>query len=245
VSPQPRFLLSSAGTVSIGLSAVHPGAGFRFLRYVRLPERHRVDQTSSADPGRQPDDSAQVAAADHLLIHSFLRGDPGSDERIALRLAIVPRLLGGLCRRLGFPLPATDLEDVAQDAMLIALRKLQHIKPGVPLDAWLHRLCNFELSNALRRRMRQRSQPLPDDVVDPSGVAVRQLERSELVLAGLEQLPPLEATIIRLHQLEGLTLQETSRRLGITENSVKGRYYRALTQLTAILRRHRPGHEDS
>lgn len=217
----------------------------RLWRYVRLPERHRVDEPATTNSSSPPDDPGRIAAADHQLIQAFLRGEAGSDERMALRLAIVPRLVGSLCRRLGFPLPGHDLEDLAQDALTIALRKLRQIKPGVPLDAWLHRLCNFELCNTLRRRLRQRSEPLPEDLVDRAEVALQKLERSEVVMAGLEQLQPLDATIVRLHQLEGLTLQETSRRLAITENSVKGRYYRAITQLTAILRRHRPGSEEA
>jgi RNA polymerase sigma factor (sigma-70 family) len=174
-----------------------------------------------------------------------LRRAPGSDDELARRLAIVPRILGSLCRRFGFQLAGQDLEDIAQDAIAIALRKLDQIKPNVPLDAWLHRLCNYEFSNALRRRRRQRSEPLPDHLVERNEAALRQLERQEVLFQGLEQLRPIEAAIVRLHQLEGLTLAEVGQRLAITENSVKGRYYRAIEQLTAILRRYRPGMEES
>jgi RNA polymerase sigma-70 factor (ECF subfamily) len=244
MSPPIQFAAAAAGMAPPGASAAAPcatGTDWRYLR--KQPTRRRLQEPSTA-ADRLPDEPDQGTAADHRLIQAFLRREPGSDQLIADRLQVVPRMLGSLCRRLGFPLPSQDLEDIAQDATMIALRKLDQIKPQVPLDAWLNRLCNFELSNALRRRRRQRSEPLPDDVADRTERALQQLERSEVLLAGLEQLRPLDAAIVRLHQLEGLTLEATSRRLAITENAAKGRYYRAIEQLTEILRRHRPGKEE-
>lgn len=160
---------------------------------------------------------------------------------MAKRLAIVPRILDALCRRLGFPMKPHDVEDVAQDAIAIALRKLGELRSNVPLDAWLHRLCNYELSNSLRRRNRRRGEPVPANLASRDSAMIAQIERRELLFAALEQLRAEDANIVRLHQLEGRTLAEIADQLQLTENTVKGRYYRAIERLTGILRHHRPG----
>ncbi len=60
----------------------------------------------------------------------------------------------------------------------------------------------------------------------------------------LPRLPADGAAIVRLHQLEGRTLAEIAALLRLTENTVKGRYYRAIERLTEILRHHRPDREE-
>ena len=200
-------------------------------------------------PSPTPDDGPAgdvggLAAEDQRLIRDFLAGRAGADAAIAARLAIIPRILGALSRRLGFPMQHHDLEDTAQDAMAIALRKLGELPPQVPLDAWLHRLCNFELSNALRRLNRRRGAPLPANPTCDGTAALQQLERRELLFAALDQLRPADATIVRMHHLEGRTLADVAVQLQLTANTVKGRYYRAVERLTDVLRNHRPGKEE-
>ncbi len=212
-------------------------------RYIRaLSSESRVpgpSPTPSDDFAGDPD--ASIAAADHQLIGDFLARRAGADAAMATRLAIVPRILGALCRRLGFPMKQHDLEDIAHDAIAIALRKLGRLRANVPLDAWLHRLCNYELSNSLRRRTRLRGEPVPVNLTSRDAATIQQLERRELLFAALEQLRPEDANIVRMHQLEGRTLAEIGGQLHLTENTVKGRYYRAIERLTDILRHHRPG----
>jgi RNA polymerase sigma factor (sigma-70 family) len=226
-----------------GRTAARVGVVWRYIAACSLDPRCLPGSPSntSADSAIGPD---PAAADDHRLIRDFLAGRAGADAAIAARLGIVPRILGSLCRRLGFRMQPQDLEDTAQDAMAIALRKLGSLPPQVPLDAWLHRLCNYELSNSLRRLNRERRQPVPAHLTSSDGAAVQQLERREIVFAALDQLRPEDANIVRMHQLDGRTLADVAARLGVTENTVKGRYYRAIERLTAILQKHRPGREE-
>lgn len=181
------------------------------------------------------------AAADYRLVQAFLVRDAAATEQLAQRLQIVPRFLSGLCRRFGLPLTPDEIADVAQDAVVIALRKLHQIGPDVPLDAWLHRLCSYELSNALRRRRRRTVASLPDDLADPVDSAIARLERREMALMALDSLRPDEAEIVRLHLFEGLTFPEIEARVGQTLNAVKGRFYRSIELLTTKMRRHHSG----
>jgi RNA polymerase sigma-70 factor (ECF subfamily) len=200
--------------------------------------------SSTTPSDRSAGDPDPSIAADHRLIRDFLAGRAGAEDAMAARLAIIPRIVGALCRRLGFPMKQHDVEDLAQDAIAIALRKLGELRSNVPLDAWLHRLCNFELSNSLRRCSRRRGEPVPANMASPDAAAVQQIERRELLFAALEQLRTEDANIVRMHHLEGCTLAEIAGRLQLTENTVKGRYYRAIERLTGILRHHDPGRAD-
>ena len=174
------------------------------------------------------------------LVRAFLAGDPAATAAFAERLQLIPRILNGLCRRFRFPMTADELADVAQDAVAVALRKLGRLGENVPLDAWLHRVCSYELSNALRRKGRARAEPLPDELAAPEARAIEVLERREMVFLALERLSPDEEVVVRQHHLDGLTFAAIAARLGVTENTVKGRYYRGIAALGVALRRHHP-----
>lgn len=184
------------------------------------------------------------AAADFELVRAFLARDAEATRRMGVRLQVVPRFLAGLCRRFGLPLAFDEIHDVGHDAIVIAMRKMHQLTPSVPLDAWLHRLCSYELSNALRRRRRRALGSLPDDVADPAGGAIEQLEQREVALLALDSLRPDEAEVVRLHLFEGLTFPEIAQRLGESLNTVKGRFYRSIDLLGVKLRRYRPTRTD-
>jgi RNA polymerase sigma-70 factor (ECF subfamily) len=217
---------------------VHPSL-WRYVRALLLEHRHVPGPTPSSRDVPEPD-RASDGEADFRLVRAFLAHDPDATSVLAERLQIIPRILSGLCRRFRFPMTDDDLADVAQDAVAVALRKLDQLRPNVPLDAWLHRLCAYELSNALRRKGRVRAESLPDDLPGPETSAIDQLERLEMVSLAFDRLSSDEATVVRLHHLDGLTFAAIAARLGVTENTVKGRYYRGIAALSVVLRRHHP-----
>lgn len=189
----------------------------------------------AADPIRDPD-----PADDHRLVRAFLASDPIATARLAERLQVVPRMIGGLCRRFGLPLTHDEIADTAQDAIAVALRKLHELREPTPLDAWLHRLCSYELSNALRKKRRLSAVDLPEHLASAAESAIAVLERREIVEIALDKLRREDGEVVRLHHLEGLTFAEIAARLGVTTNLVKGRYYRGIAQLASSLRSHHP-----
>jgi len=244
----PTFATScrpgSGASVREAEARVYP-LPWRYLRAQLLEHRHVPGPTSFSANAPDPDassdpDRSSDAEADFHLVRAFLVRDAVATAAMAERLQIIPRILSGLCRRFRFPMTSDDLADVAQDAVAVALRKLDQLRPNVPLDAWLHRLCSYELSNALRRKSRTRAEPLPEELPGPEVRAIELLERREMVSLALERLSPDEASVVRLHHLEGLTFTVIAARMGVTENTVKGRYYRGIAALSVILRRHHP-----
>ncbi len=238
----PRFIVrrrpdASAVAREVEVS-VHPSI-WRYVRALLLEHRHVPGTTSSSTNVPEPDRSSG-AEADFLLVRAFLARDPEATAAMAERLQIIPRILSGLCRRFRFPMTSHDLDDVGQDAVAVALRKLDQLRPNVPLDAWLHRLCAYELSNALRRKGRTRAESLPEELPCPEVPGLELLERLEIVSLALDRLTLDEAVVVRQHHLDGLTFAAIAARLGMTENTVKGRYYRGIAALGVALRRYHP-----
>ncbi|MFK7738924.1 MAG: RNA polymerase sigma factor [Planctomycetota bacterium] len=181
---------------------------------------------------------------DYQLVRGFVRGDAGSRVAFTARLQALPRMVSCLNRRAGRPLASEEAADLAQDAALIALRKVPEFRRGILLDAWLYRIANYEICNHLRRR--RRSQQLSTEFIEEQHAAesspdVVGFERRESVLEALAMLHKQHAIAIRLHHFEGLNFARLGERLGITENAAKGRYYRGLAELTALLQRRGAG----
>jgi len=155
-------------------------------------------------------------------------------------LQSVPRLVANLNRRLGGRLSAEDLHDVAHDAIVIAIRKFHRLPPNVPVAAWLCKLCSFELRNAIRRKQREATLRAagPEELAHDDLLV--QLERQELVMMAFQRLQAPEAEVVRMYYIEGHTFSEIAMALGITENTVKGRCYRAIDRLTAAWQRSSP-----
>lgn len=167
-------------------------------------------------------------------MRAYLANDAAARVRFGERLQFVQRLLKSLGRRFGYPSTPEDVEDLSGNVFEVVLRKVSGMR-DVPLEAWLHRVCNLQLSNALRRRQRARAALAPTDEVAAEDPAIRALASRELVFQALERLSPDDATAVRLRWFDGLTFPEIALQLGVTVNVVKGRHYRGIEQLRAIL----------
>ncbi|HLQ38602.1 MAG TPA: hypothetical protein VK348_12415, partial [Planctomycetota bacterium] len=77
-------------------------------------------------------------------------------EEFAQRLACVPRILASRNARLGRPLTAEELQDVAQDVFVVVLRRLGDFQPILPLESWMFGICNLLLRSAARAKARAR-----------------------------------------------------------------------------------------
>jgi len=149
---------------------------------------------------------------------------------LALRLAA--RLLGG----------PWEAEDVLQDACVQAWLSLARLRDAEKFGSWL---CGIALNLAkMRLRARPHIYALEDldggrvarnfSVAElaPSPEAVAEtLELHRWVLRALEALPAEQQTVVRLHYLEGLTLNEISALSGAPLGTLKARLHRAREKL--------------
>jgi len=108
---------------------------------------------------------------------------------------------------------------------------------GWPIGAWLYRIARDRTIDSLRRRTRQPTQPLDDEIEAAGGpdADVAALLRREELHAAMAQLCEAQRRVIRLRFIYDLSLQETANQMGRTVGSVKALQHRAIEQLRRIM----------
>lgn len=182
---------------------------------------------------QDPDDPR----ADLALVRVALQGDEAARERLARRLTVVLRILVVLNRRHGARLTSQDVEDLAQDTLLLAWRKLAAFHGETSIDAWLYRFCVLEYLN----RVRLRSRAPRTAALDPAELRGREPldppeERLRAIELCLAQLGAPDASVIRLKHGEGLSFSTIAERLALPASTVKTRYYRGIAWMQRKLR---------
>jgi RNA polymerase sigma-70 factor (ECF subfamily) len=132
-----------------------------------------------------------------------------------------------------------DAEDVAQDVLTRAHRKLRQLRDPARLQEWIVRMAwrmaiNKRASN-IRRIAREEA---PAEVVappSPEDVALSE-QRSEQVWSAIDGLPEKLRIVVVLASIQGHDLAEVASALGIPEGTVKSRLFEARKQLRERLR---------
>jgi len=146
---------------------------------------------------------------------------------------------------------AEDAEDALQDGLLSAFRNLKRFEGRSQFSTWLTRIV---INAALMRRRSAKARPavsldetpredeLPateryaDDGPTPEQVFAGT-EIREMINSNLDELSPLLRTAFLLREVEGYSTGEAAKKLGVTENTLKARLWRARHQLANRLGR--------
>jgi RNA polymerase sigma-70 factor (ECF subfamily) len=141
------------------------------------------------------------------------------------------------------------VEDVVQEALLGALRAHERFTHRSSLRTWLTGILLNKISDAVGREQRRRA--LEDErVVVPGDADDEERTQShepiewrdpERLVAGrqivallqrnLKDLPVRAARALMLHEIDGLSLDETARQLGVTARNVSVLLHRARKRL--------------
>jgi RNA polymerase sigma-70 factor, ECF subfamily len=143
-----------------------------------------------------------------------------------------------------------DAEDVLQNTFLKALQSLKTFEGRSSLSTWLYRIAVNEALMLLRKQKPE--VPLTDTVTeDEEGNDYSPVEftdwcclpEEEFVTAesrkalddAIRRLPETLRVVFLLRDIEGLSIQETSETLNLTETAVKTRLLRARLRLREFL----------
>jgi RNA polymerase sigma-70 factor, ECF subfamily len=146
-----------------------------------------------------------------------------------------------------------DAEDVLQETFIKAFRALPEFEGRSSLTTWLYRIAVNEALMLVRKRKAQgpvnAAQTVSVDETDPfdpeaesEGMEIVDwccLPEGELLSSetrrfldqAIQKLPENLRVVFVMRDLEGLSIQETSEALGLSENNVKTRLLRARLRL--------------
>ena len=182
---------------------------------------------------------ARKPDGDAALVDALRRDDPEAPELLVgtygdrvYRLA--RRITGG----------NEDAEEVAQDALWTAARKIQTFKGESAFGSWLYRITANAAYQKLRARRSKAREIALDDVLpaldedgrhfepmaDWSSRVDEQALQGELrrvLTEAIDALPPDYRTALVMHDVEGLSNPDIAEALGISLPAVKSRVHRS------------------
>lgn len=145
-----------------------------------------------------------------------------------------------------------DAEDAVQEGLLSALRHLDQFRGQARMSTWVTAI----VINSARMRLRQRLAPAPlalDQVRGQQDFTLADLvsdrrpgpeetyrnrEIGETVVHAISRLSPLLRKTFQLRDLDGLTIRETARLMGVPAGTVKARLARARSRLRDATGKH-------
>ena len=176
---------------------------------------------------------------DAELVRRTLEGDDRAFEAL---VASNQALVASVAWRHG--VHADDVEDVVSEVFVKAYRNLHRFEPSHPFSTWLYRLAvNHVIDHHRRRRREQDRGELPAQIADPRTGADRTLEdrdRANRVREAMAEVRGIYREALVLVYVEGRTVEEAARVMGIAVGTVKTRLMRGREALKRTLRRRHP-----
>jgi RNA polymerase sigma-70 factor (ECF subfamily) len=186
-----------------------------------------VNQPDAGSPDRAADAdlAARAASGDHRAFEAIMR----RHNRLLFRAA------RSILKN------DEEAEDAVQEAYLQAFHALGSFRAEAKLSTWLVRIA---VNQALGRLRRRRADVIPLDAAmeaaeahtetwmdkepdaQPESAAVRA-EVRKLIEARMDKLPEAFRTVFVLRAVEELTVEETAAALGIPQETVRTRFFRA------------------
>ena len=123
-----------------------------------------------------------------------------------------------------------DCDDAVQEALARAWKQRETLRNPRAFRPWLVRILTNTCHDMIRRQMQQKALPLDDEAI-----AVEPLPDPLPLREAIDRLSPEHRTVIVLHYLEGASVREIARMLGIPSGTVKSRLLYARGNLREML----------
>lgn len=117
-----------------------------------------------------------------------------------------------------------DAEDVAQEAFLVALKRLEDNRDPKKFGGWLLTIVRNQAKNLLRRERIRKTEELTPETSPGGGNPTRDVYRWEIrdqMEEAIQGLSEVRKEVLLLHDLEGWKHREIGERLGIPDGTVR------------------------
>ena len=169
----------------------------------------------------------------------------------------LPSFYAQALRRLGNP---ADAEDAVQDAYLSAYTHVNQFRRRAQMSTWLTTIVINSALMKLRRHKRQSYIPLdapdrerehqsfsdtiPDHQPNPEEIC-RRTELAQWFARLSNRLSPILRRTFQMRDVDGLSIRETAKRLGVPHGTLKARVARARAHLKQMVQESLGGERDA
>jgi RNA polymerase sigma-70 factor (ECF subfamily) len=179
------------------------------------------------------------AAQDQRAVRAAVGGDGRAFAGLVTRYQ---KMAASVAWRYG--VRGDEVEDVVSEIFIKVYRNLGQYRPEHPFGTWLYRLAVNQVLDHGRKRRREGPRgemplTLEDPGPGPDDCALSH-ERSRMVRAALDEVPPRYRNALFLVYIEGLRVEEAARTLGLPQGTIKSRLLRGREALRRILARRNP-----
>lgn len=132
-----------------------------------------------------------------------------------------------------------EAADALQDAFISAFRAAGNFRAESQVTTWLHRIVVNACLDRIRRRQARPTVPMPEsgEFNEPAapGDSMSERETKLLIKEALDTLPEDQRAPIVLVDVEGYSVADTAKLLGIAEGTVKSRCARGRAKPAKVL----------
>jgi len=174
-------------------------------------------------------------------------GDDAAFNQVVL--AYRKRIMGTIARLIGRP---EDVEDVAQEVFLRLYYSLDQLRTPEVFEPWLHRLtvnASYDYLRKQRRRHESRMADLSEQQVMMADASAggkanddqrHRTQVRELLDSLMGSLSEEDQILLKLKEVEGLSLKELEKVYKVKENALKVRLFRARQRVLRVFESQSP-----
>lgn len=179
--------------------------------------------------GERVESSVAPSRTDRDLLTAHVAGDPHAFAELFSRHRRQLYRLAHLTTR-----HPEDAADALQDAMLSAHRGAAKFRHDAAVSSWLHRIVVNACLDRLRRESNRVTTPLDPDAYYEND-ATPAVDTAIVVHHALMRLPVEQRAAVVAVDMQGYSVADTARLLGVAEGTVKSRCARARARLAVSL----------
>jgi RNA polymerase sigma factor (sigma-70 family) len=171
-----------------------------------------------------------------VLMRAAVNGDAGAYRQLFASLVPVLRATARRhCARVG--LDSGEAEDVVQETLLAIHLKRHTWDLDRPIGPWIMTIARYKLIDRLRHRGRWKELPIDDmdNIVAAEGTdnTPERLDVDRM----LDKLGGRQRDLVRSVSIEGRSVEETAKRLNMSQGAVRVALHRAIKGLASLYRK--------
>ena len=180
----------------------------------------------------------KMTTNDQILINQIVEGDTNSftilvDRYKDLVFTLALRMLKN----------REEAEEVAQDTFIKTYKSLEKFKGDSKFSTWIYRVAYNSCLDRIKKNKKHLNDVEINEFTEHQVVSIDNAldkmeikEREDAIQKCIETLPSEESFLLTLYYFDDLSLDEISKIVGITANSIKVKLFRSRKKLASILK---------